>query len=119
MRKPGQETIPMNISEALWRGYEFHLTEGRLAFRTPYGQPDSFSAQVTVKIKPINLNATKCMVFVLKCQQVNGIPVEVVHPILFLRQGWAITKVDLMASCSMRKYQSGKINVQSTLESII
>lgn len=51
----------MNISEALRRGYEFDLTEGRLVFRTPYGQPESFSAQVTVKSKRITLNATKSM----------------------------------------------------------
>lgn len=53
MSKPGQELIPMNISEALRRGYEFHLTEGRLVFRAPYGQLDSYSALVTVGSKRI------------------------------------------------------------------
>ncbi|XP_056882140.1 uncharacterized protein LOC130522121 [Takifugu flavidus] len=79
LKRPGQLMIPINISEASRRGYEFHLTEGRLAFRTPYGQPDSFVAPV------------------------NGVPVEVVHAILFSRQGWIIIKVDLLAACSMHE----------------
>lgn len=49
MKRAGQRMIPMNISEASQRGYEFHLTDGRLAFRTPYGQPDAFRAQVSGK----------------------------------------------------------------------
>lgn len=51
LKRPGQLMIPINISEASRRGYEFHLTEGRLAFRTPYGQPDSFAAQVNAAFK--------------------------------------------------------------------
>lgn len=58
LKRPGQLMIPINISEASRRGYEFHLTEGRLAFRTPYGQPDSFAAQVNTTFK---LN--QCMYF--------------------------------------------------------
>lgn len=38
----------------------------------------------------------------------NGVPVEVVHAILFSRQGWIIVKVDLLAACSMGKYQNGR-----------
>lgn len=37
-----------NFSEAETQGYMFELTEGRLVFRTPYGQPDSFRTEVTV-----------------------------------------------------------------------
>lgn len=51
MSKPGQEAVPMSISEAIGRGYEFHLTDGRLAFRAPYGQPDSYIVTVTAKSK--------------------------------------------------------------------
>lgn len=39
---------PKNFSEAEKEGYVFELTEGRLVFRTPYGQPDSFKTEVTV-----------------------------------------------------------------------
>lgn len=41
-----------------------------------------------------------------------GVPVEVVHAILFSRQGWVVIKVDLLAACSMRKYQNGRFNGQ-------
>lgn len=36
-----------NFSEADAQGYMFELTESRLVFRTPYGQPDSFRTEVT------------------------------------------------------------------------
>lgn len=39
---------PKNFSEAEEQGYVFELTEGRLVFRTPYGQPDSFRTEVPV-----------------------------------------------------------------------
>lgn len=39
---------PKNFSEAEEQGYVFEVTEGRLVFRTPYGQPDSFTTEVTV-----------------------------------------------------------------------
>lgn len=55
MRKPGQKVVPMSISEAMGRGYEFHLTDGRLAFRAPYGQPDSYIVTVTANSKFIEM----------------------------------------------------------------
>ncbi|XP_041635526.1 zona pellucida protein AX 4 [Cheilinus undulatus] len=71
------DPVPMNLTEAHERGYAFDLTDGRLVFRTPYGQPDSFSTEV------------------------NGVPVEVVHATLFSRQSWVVLMVDLVAACSM------------------
>lgn len=106
LKRPGQVMIPINISEASRHGYEFHLIEGRLAFRMPYGQPDSFAAQVNVAFKLIFVLLTKLLAG-CKCQQVNGVPVEVVRAMLFSRQGWIIITVDLTAACSMRKYRNG------------
>ncbi|XP_073331308.1 uncharacterized protein [Pagrus major] len=74
-----QELMPMALSDARKQGYAFDLTDGRLVFRTPYGQPDSFSTEV------------------------NGVPVEVVHATLFSRQSWAVLMVDLVAACSMHE----------------
>lgn len=37
---------PMSLAEARGQGYVFALTDGRLVFRTPYGQPDSLSTEV-------------------------------------------------------------------------
>ncbi|GAA6216320.1 uncharacterized protein LOC108880004 [Lates japonicus] len=74
-----EQSIPMNLSEAHKHGYAFDLTDGRLVFRTPYGQPDSFSTEV------------------------NGVPVEVVHATLFSRQSWVVLMVDLVAACSMHE----------------
>ncbi|XP_060886624.1 uncharacterized protein LOC132958044 isoform X2 [Labrus mixtus] len=73
----GDEPLTINLTEAQNRGYAFALTYGRLVFRTPYGQPDSFSTEV------------------------NGVPVEVIHATLFSRQSWVILMVDLMAACPM------------------
>lgn len=42
----GQELAPMCLKKANSLGYAFDLTDGRLVFRTPYGQPDSFSTEV-------------------------------------------------------------------------
>ncbi|KAM6960327.1 uncharacterized protein LKV04_021885 [Tautogolabrus adspersus] len=72
-----EQLPPMNLSEARMQGYVFDLTDGRLVFRTPYGQPDSFSTEV------------------------NGVPVEVVHATIFSRQSWVVLMVDLVAACSM------------------
>lgn len=112
MKGVGREMIPMNISEASRSGYEFHLTEGRLAFRTSYGQLDSVGAQVNVQ--STYLPGTKCALAGFECQQVNGVPVESVHAILFSRQGWIIIIVDLLAACSTREYHHGRFNVRST-----
>eukprot|EP00064_Thunnus_orientalis_P016110 superscaffoldBa00003122_g16173 len=78
-QKEEQELMPMNLSEAHEKHYAFDLTDGRLVFRTPYGQPDSFSTTV------------------------NGVPVEVVHATLFSRQSWVVLMVDLVAACSMHE----------------
>ncbi|XP_071316141.1 uncharacterized protein [Trachinotus anak] len=72
-----EQLMPLTLSEARKRGYVFDLTNGRLVFRTPYGQPDSFSTEV------------------------NGVLVEVVHATLFSRQSWVVLMVDLVAACSM------------------
>ncbi|KAG7497090.1 hypothetical protein JOB18_031489 [Solea senegalensis] len=72
-----EQLMPMNLSDARKQGYAFDLTERRLVFRTPYGQPDSFSIEV------------------------NDVPVEVVHATLFSRQSWVVLLVDLVAACSM------------------
>ncbi|XP_070786318.1 uncharacterized protein [Enoplosus armatus] len=79
LHKDGEQLTPINLSEARRQGYVFHLTDGRLVFRTPYGQPDSFSTEV------------------------NGVPVEVVHATLFSRQSWVVLMVDLVAACSMHE----------------
>ncbi|XP_042368615.1 uncharacterized protein LOC121962425 [Plectropomus leopardus] len=71
-----QELTPMSLTDAQEQGYAFDLTDGRLVFRAPYGQPDSFSTEV------------------------NGVPVEVVHATLFSRQNWVVLMVDLEAACS-------------------
>ncbi|XP_068612173.1 zona pellucida protein AX 4 [Brachionichthys hirsutus] len=73
----GQELKPMNLTEAQNQGYMFDLTDGRLVFRTPYGQPYAFHTGVT------------------------DVPVEVVHATLFSRQSWVVLVVDLVAACSL------------------
>ncbi|KAI4808710.1 hypothetical protein KUCAC02_000758 [Chaenocephalus aceratus] len=72
-----EQLPPINISDARKQGYAFLLTEGRLVFRAPYGQPESFSTEV------------------------NGVPVEAVHATIFSRQSWVVLMVDLVAACSM------------------
>ncbi|KAM6908948.1 uncharacterized protein FYW49_012814 [Xenentodon cancila] len=75
-QKPDEQMLPMNLSEAYDQGYMFDMTHERIVFRTPYGQPDSYSSEVT------------------------GVPVEVVHASVFSRQSWAVLIVDLVAACS-------------------
>ncbi|XP_070711320.1 uncharacterized protein [Pempheris klunzingeri] len=74
-----EQSLPMDLTEARKLGYAFDLTDGRLVFRTPYGQPDSYSTEV------------------------NDVPVEVVHATLFSRQSWMVLMVDLVAACSMHE----------------
>lgn len=45
-QRAGEQSMPMNVSEARKQGYWFDLMDERLVFRTPYGQPDSFSTEV-------------------------------------------------------------------------
>ncbi|XP_010904239.2 uncharacterized protein LOC105031477 [Esox lucius] len=71
-----QQFSPMSIPEARVLGYVFHLTQGRLVFRSPYRQPHSSLVMV------------------------NGTRVEQVHPILFSRQRWVVMMVDLVVACS-------------------
>ncbi|XP_034713275.1 zona pellucida protein AX 4 [Etheostoma cragini] len=78
-QKVQQELLPISLKTAKTHGYAFDLTDGRLVFRTPYGQPESYS------------------------NEVNGVPVEVVHATLFSRQSWVLVMVDLVAACSMHK----------------
>ncbi|XP_045897980.1 uncharacterized protein LOC123965525 [Micropterus dolomieu] len=72
-----EQLPPVKLSEAHKQGYMFNFTDGRLVFRTPYGQPGSLSTKV------------------------NGVPVEVVHATLFSRQRWVVLIVDLVAACSV------------------
>ncbi|XP_060951796.1 zona pellucida protein AX 4 [Limanda limanda] len=74
-----EQLQPMNLSEAREQGYMIDLTDRRIVFRTPYGQPHSSSLEV------------------------NGVPVEVVHATLFSKQSWVFIIVDLMATCSMHE----------------
>uniref|UniRef100_A0A8C8IE05 ZP-domain containing protein Ig-like domain-containing protein n=1 Tax=Oncorhynchus tshawytscha TaxID=74940 RepID=A0A8C8IE05_ONCTS len=70
-QQEGQQLIPMSFSEARELGYVFHLTRGRLVFRSPYTP-----------------------------RSINGSVVEVVHPILFSRQRWVVMMVDWIVACS-------------------
>nr|XP_061810620.1 uncharacterized protein LOC133601537 [Nerophis lumbriciformis] len=72
-----EQMVPMSLSDAREQGYTFDMTDERLVFRSPYGQPESFVAMV------------------------NNIPVEVVHATLFSRQRWLVIMMDLVAACSM------------------
>ncbi|XP_054656626.1 uncharacterized protein LOC129194997 [Dunckerocampus dactyliophorus] len=74
-----EQIAPMSLSDARERGYVFELTDGRLVFRAPYGQPHAFISMV------------------------NGIPVEVVHATLFSRQSWFVIMVDLLTTCSIHE----------------
>ncbi|KAM9717690.1 uncharacterized protein ACNS7B_021300 [Menidia menidia] len=84
-QRPDQQLPPMNLSNAHEQGYLFDLKNGRIVFRTPYGQPDSYSTEV------------------------NDVPVEVVHATLFSRQSWVVLMVDLVALCSTNEgsYSNG------------
>lgn len=44
--KAGEQLLPMNLSAARKQDYVFELTDRRLVFRTPYGQPEAFSTEV-------------------------------------------------------------------------
>ncbi|XP_052315610.1 uncharacterized protein LOC118392015 isoform X26 [Oncorhynchus keta] len=77
-QQEGQQLIPMSFSEARELGYVFHLTQGRLVFRSPY-TPRSVMGSVSM---------------------INGSVVEVVHPILFSRQRWVVMMVDWIVACS-------------------
>ncbi|XP_030609903.1 uncharacterized protein LOC115797461 isoform X2 [Archocentrus centrarchus] len=76
-QRPEEQVPSMNLSQAQKQGYAFDLRHGRLLFRTPYGQPDSLSAEV------------------------ENVPVEAVHATVFSRQNWIVLMVDLLAACSM------------------
>ncbi|MEQ2205438.1 hypothetical protein XENOCAPTIV_029454, partial [Xenoophorus captivus] len=80
-----EQLPPMNLSKARREGYVFDLAHDRIVFRTPYGQPESYSTEV------------------------NGVPVEVVHATVFSRQSWVAIMVDMIAACSMDagSYHSG------------
>uniref|UniRef100_A0A3P8SFM8 Zona pellucida protein AX 4 n=1 Tax=Amphiprion percula TaxID=161767 RepID=A0A3P8SFM8_AMPPE len=77
-QRAGEQMAPMKLSQARTQGYGFDLTNGRLVFRAPYGQPE------------VSL-------------QVNGVPVEMVHATVFSRQRWTVVMVDLVAACSMHE----------------
>lgn len=46
LQRSGEQLKLLNVSDAHEQGYVFHLTDGRLVFRTPYGQPDALSTTV-------------------------------------------------------------------------
>ncbi|XP_077445807.1 uncharacterized protein LOC144066271 [Stigmatopora argus] len=72
-----EQMVSMSLSDAREQGYTFDVTDERLVFRSPNGQPESFVATV------------------------DNILVEVVHATLFSRQRWLVIMVDLVAACSM------------------
>uniref|UniRef100_A0A3Q4M5V7 ZP-domain containing protein Ig-like domain-containing protein n=1 Tax=Neolamprologus brichardi TaxID=32507 RepID=A0A3Q4M5V7_NEOBR len=76
-QRPEKQMPSMNVSQARKRGYTFDSRDGRLLFRTPYGQPDSLSTEV------------------------EDVPVEAVYATVFSRQNWVVLMVDLLAACSM------------------
>ncbi|MEQ2158565.1 hypothetical protein GOODEAATRI_013587, partial [Goodea atripinnis] len=41
-----EQLPPMNLSKARREGYIFDFANGRIVFRTPYGQPESYSTEV-------------------------------------------------------------------------
>lgn len=45
----GAQLKHMNLSDAFRHGYAFQVTDGRLVFRTAYGQEDSVSTEVNVR----------------------------------------------------------------------
>lgn len=45
--RAGEQSPPMNLSVARKQDYEFDMTDGRLVFRTPYGQPEAFRTEVS------------------------------------------------------------------------
>lgn len=105
--RAGEQLTPVTLSEARKQRYVFDLTDGRLIFRTPYGQPDSLSTTVNCRTYLLDSQMRRKKGFALNCGpiflQVNGVTVEVVHPTLFSRQSWVVLLVDLMAACSMRE----------------
>lgn len=40
------------------------------------------------------------------CLQVNGVPVEAIHPLLFARQRWVVLMVEVVAACSVCQYSN-------------
>uniref|UniRef100_A0A4W5KCV5 Zona pellucida protein AX 4 n=1 Tax=Hucho hucho TaxID=62062 RepID=A0A4W5KCV5_9TELE len=76
-QQEGQQLTSMSFSEARELGYVFHLTQGRLVFRSPY--TGSVMGSVTM---------------------VNGTFVEMVYPILVSRQRWVVIMVNLVVACS-------------------
>ncbi|XP_031441159.1 uncharacterized protein LOC105907156 [Clupea harengus] len=74
--KEGQSPTPLPLSKALELGYRLDITPGRVLFRTPYNRPFSLYSVV------------------------NGVPVEVIHAVLFSRQSWTVVLFDLVAACS-------------------
>uniref|UniRef100_A0A3Q2VW90 Zona pellucida protein AX 4 n=1 Tax=Haplochromis burtoni TaxID=8153 RepID=A0A3Q2VW90_HAPBU len=76
-QRPEEQMPSMNVSQARKRGYTFDSRDGRLLFRTPYGQPDSLSTEV------------------------EDVPVEAVYATVFSRQNWVVLMVDLLAACGL------------------
>uniref|UniRef100_A0A3Q3C8B9 Zona pellucida protein AX 4 n=1 Tax=Haplochromis burtoni TaxID=8153 RepID=A0A3Q3C8B9_HAPBU len=50
-QRPEEQMPSMNVSQARKRGYTFDSRDGRLLFRTPYGQPDSLSTEVNHRFR--------------------------------------------------------------------
>ncbi|XP_030630840.1 uncharacterized protein LOC115812502 [Chanos chanos] len=73
----GQLVEQMSVDEAHTLGYHLNFTLGRMVFRMPYGQPHSVVSVV------------------------NGLPLEVVHLVLFSRQLWEVLMVDMVAACNL------------------
>lgn len=76
-RKDEEHLLSTSIKDVRSQGYVFDLIGDRLVFRTPYGQPHSFTSMI------------------------DGVPMEVVHATLFSQQSWLVLLVDLVAACSV------------------
>ncbi|XP_062372155.1 uncharacterized protein LOC134059708 [Sardina pilchardus] len=74
--KEGQRSAVLSLDEAREQGYRLHFTPGRVLLRMPYGKLLSHDSMI------------------------NGVPVEVVHAVLFSRQRWSVVMFDLVAACS-------------------
>ncbi|XP_063043236.1 uncharacterized protein LOC134437670 [Engraulis encrasicolus] len=74
--KEGQQSPPLSLTKARQLGYRLHFAPGRVVLRTPYNGPLSLLTTV------------------------DGVPVEVVHAVLFSRQRWSAVIFDLVAVCS-------------------
>lgn len=99
----GAQLKPMSLSEAFRWGYVLQATHERLVFRTAYGQVDLAATEVNVhmehRVKKKKKMHVKC-IFQQRC----GVPVEVLRATMYSRKGLVMFMIDMVATCSMRRY---------------